>query len=331
MKAAMQTSFGSPDVLTVQEVPAPTLAADQILVRVHASAVTQGDRRLRAADYPFGFSALVGRLMFGLFRPRNPTPGTTFAGRVEQVGADVTRWSVGDDVFGSADHSAAAELLAVDADGRVAPLPSRLSYEEAAAAPYGAITALTFLRDMAKVRPGETLLVVGGAGGVGRYAVQVGKHLGARVTALVGTRDLALARELGADEVIDYRTQDATALGKRWDVIFDTSGKLGFFQARRALARKGRHASVYMTIPTLLLMLVTSLFGGRRTLRGVALGNAENTAELGVLLDQRAVRPVIAARFPLSQVREAHAALESGASGDVVITVAEPAPRARAV
>ncbi|PRQ05416.1 Phenolphthiocerol synthesis polyketide synthase type I Pks15/1 [Enhygromyxa salina] len=324
MKAAFQDQFGSPSILFINEVERPAIAPDQILVRVHASPVTQGDRRLRAADFP-GISAVIGRLMFGLFRPRNPIPGTMFAGRVVETGDEVTRFAVGDDVFGSVDNSAQAEYVAVAEDGAVARMPAGVDYAEAAAVPYGAATALSFLRDVGRVQPGDKVLIVGASGGVGRYAVQIARHLGAEVTGVCSERHAELVRSLGATRVIDYAKQDYTAGDATYDVIFDTSSGGGFRAARKVLAPSGRYLTVYLNLLVLAQMLVTAVLGGPKVQGAVVLGNQELTRDVADLLAQGAIRPVLAAQFPLDQVVEAHAELEDRRpGGEVMVLIGSP-------
>ncbi|MBO6939789.1 MAG: NAD(P)-dependent alcohol dehydrogenase [Deltaproteobacteria bacterium] len=317
MRAATNTEYGTPDVLRVTETDRPQPGPGEVLVEVHAAAVTQGDRRLRAADFP-GVSAVFGRLLFGLFRPRHSVGGTMFSGRVVAVGSDVTRFSVGDEVFGGVDRGAYAEYVVVSEDGAIADKPEVLDHAEAAAIPYGAGTALTFLRDMAKVQPGERVLVVGATGGVGRMAVQIARHLGAHVTA-VGSRDAELVRALGADDFIDYTAEDFTARDERWDVIFDTTEGDHFRSFRGSLTETGRYLSLYMTPRLLVQMAFTALRGGRRAMTGVAMGSTEGMEDLRELVEIGAVRPVVAERFPLDRIADAHRALEGRLPGDVVI------------
>ncbi len=323
MRAAINTSYGAPQVLTLTDVQRPAIQPRQILVEVHASAVTQGDRRLRAADYP-GVSAVFGRLVTGLFAPRNPVGGSMFAGRVVEVGAEVTRFSVGDDVFGSVMHGAYAEYLAVAENEAVATMPGNVSYAEAAATPYGAVTALVFLRDLSKVQPGERVLVVGASGGVGRMAVQIAKHLGAHVTA-VCSRDLELVRSLGADDVIDYTTERFTERDEQWDVIFDTTEGDHFRAHRTVLSGAGRYLTLYVTLRVLFEMAVTAMRKGQRALAGVALGNPKLLEDVRTLVERGELRAVVAERYPLSKIASAHAALEtSRPAGSVIVEVVEP-------
>lgn len=323
MKAAIHTEYGAPRVLRIEEVARPTIADDQILVEVHASAVTQGDRRLRAADFP-GAAAIAGRLMFGLLRPRNPTPGTTFAGRVVEIGKSVTRFSVGDRIFGGCGKGAQAEYLAVAEDSQIAKIPAGVGYDEAAAVPYGAATALAFMRDIAAVRPGERVLILGASGGVGRFAVQIARHLGAHVTGVCSADKADMVRELGARAVIDYAQEDYTNNGETYDVIFDTVGGDGFRAAKPSLSPRGRYVSLYMTLRIGLQMLWGAVFGGPRAAAGVVLNNQQLMEEVAALLGEGVIWPVVAARFPLHRVAEAHGALESGIPhGAVVVSVVE--------
>lgn len=304
MRAAINTRYGSPEVLTLAEVPSPQAKKGDVLIEIQASTVTEGDRRLRAADYP-GISALFGRLVSGLLRPRQPIGGSTFAGRVVAVGEQVTRFQVGDDVFGSTMSGAYAELLSVSSREALAKMPENMSYSEAAAIPYGAGTALTFLRDLARVQPGERVLIVGASGGVGRMAVQLAKHLGARVTG-VCSGDANLLRQLGADEIINYREEDFSQRSEKWDVIFDTTEGNHFPPWKKTLTESGRYLTLYASAPVLFQMLWTKLRGGARALTGVALGNADSADELRTLAEEGAFRAVVSRSFPLEQIKEAH-------------------------
>ena len=323
MQAAVAVEYGSPNVLSVQEVSAPSVGAGEILVRVHASPVTQGDRRLRSSDFP-GFTWLPGRLMMGLLRPRNATGGTMFAGEVIAIGEAVTRFAVGDRVFGQVGHGAWAEYLTMSETDPVAQMPTGLSYAEAAALPYGAGTARHFLNDFAGLRAGERVLIVGATGEVGRSAVQLARHMGAEVTA-VGRRGLELARELGASHVIDATREDFTANGERYDVIFDTSGTLGFDDVRGSLSDTGRFMSLYMSIKLLLQMALTSMTEGPRAITGVSMGTQESFLELRALIEEGAVRPILDRHYPLERIVEAHARVEGREGlGSVMVTVGSP-------
>jgi len=323
MKAATHTHYGSPTVLHIDEVARPSIGDREILVEVHASPVTQGDRRLREADFP-GMSAIPGRLMFGVFRPRNPSPGTMFAGRVVATGAAVTRFAAGDDVFGSCDHSACAEYLAVAEDSSIARIPEGFDYDQAAAIPYGAGTALVFLRDLAKVQPGQRVLVIGAAGGVGRFAVQIARHLGAEVTGVCRGRDAEMVTKLGATAVIDYTREDFTDNGETYDVIFDTAAGDRFRACRGSLAEEGRYITVYLSGGVLLQMLMTSLFGGRKVAATVVISDQELVEDVAELMTKGAIWPVIGARFPFEEIVAAHEMFEDGKpQGAVIVRVSD--------
>ena len=325
MKAATHTQYGAPRVMRTEDVAPPTVADDQILVQVHASTVTQGDRRLRAADFP-GAGAVLGRLMFGLRGPRNPIPGTNFAGKVVAIGKAVTRFAVGDKVFGGCGNGAHAEYLAVAEDSAVAEIPAGVEYEEAAAVPYGAGTALKFMRDIAAVQPGDRVLVVGASGGVGRFAVQIARHLGAHVTGVCSADKAEMVRRLGARAVIDYRREDYTQKGETYDVIFDTASGDGFRASKPSLSPQGRYVSLYMTLQIAFFMLWGAVFGGRKAAAGVVLGNRRLTEDVAELLAEGAIWPVIGARFSLDHIADAHEALESGKlQGAVVVSVGDAA------
>jgi NADPH:quinone reductase-like Zn-dependent oxidoreductase len=239
-----------------------------------------------------------------------------------EVGAEVKRFAVGDDVFGSALHGAYAEYIAVRDDSAVERMPESTSYAEAAVLPYGGGTALVFLRDLARVQAGERVLIVGASGGVGRFAVQVARHLGAHVTAVCSADAAELVRSLGANEVIDYRTHNFVDSGARWDVVFNTIEGDHFRAVRKVLSAKGRYLTLYVTLRVLFEMLKSKLFGGPRALAGVAMGSAKLLSELRSLADEGALRDVIAQRFPLRRADAAHAYLEDARPyGSVVLDV----------
>lgn len=321
MRAVIQATYGGPEVLQLRETERPRAGNGEVLIQVHASTVTEGDRRLRAADFP-GLSAVLGRLVTGVRSPRQPVGGSTFAGRVVEVGAGVSHLEPGDDVFGTTMHGAYAEYLTMPVRGALARMPRNVSYAEAAAIPYGAGTALYFLRDLARLQAGERVLVVGASGGVGRMAVQVAKHLGAHVTG-VCSRDADLVRELGADEVIDYTREDFRGRGEKWDVIFDTTQGDHFRGVRGNLTRRGRYLTLYLTLRSLWEMALTRVRSGPRALTGVALGSPSQSDDLRALVEQGALRATIARRFALEDIAEAHAFQQrAGAHGSVVVDVA---------
>lgn len=310
MQAAFTNTYGSPAVLELREAPAPALPDDHVLVQVRSAAVTAGDLRMRAADFP-SITAVPGRLLVGVFSPRRPVQGSMFAGRVVRVGKAVTRFAVGDDVFGASLSGAYAELLAMPQGGALAKMPEGVGYEEAAATPYGAVTALTFLRDLGELQPGQKLLIIGAAGGVGRFAVQIGKHLGAEITAVCRPRSFELVRSLGADHVIDRDAGDLALEAARYDVIFDCVGALPFSRARRALQDRGIYLTLLTDANVLFWMAATALGGGQRAKTGVAADNARAIEEVRDLLGRGVIRPVVAETFPLERIADAHTFAET--------------------
>lgn len=337
MRAVITPRYGSPEVLEEREVPRPQVTAGHLLVQVRAAAVTEGDRRLRSADFP-SFTAVIGRLMIGLFSPRQAVQGTMFAGRVVAIGEGVTDYAVGDDVFGSVDHGAYAEFIQVDADGPVARMPASIDYVQAANIPYGGVTALRFLKDLAQVKPGERVLILGASGGVGRFAVQLARHLGAEVTAVCSARNAALVTDLGARHVIDYKAVDVTQGTQAYDVVFDIAGAASYGKVRRILAPAGRYLTVYLTLGVLGRMLMTRLFGDRRALFSIALGKKDDMQQLRALVSAGVLRSAVGRQFTLSDIAKAHTAVEQGEAG-VVVTLpgdasdapSTPAGEARAV
>lgn len=317
MRAVLTPRYGSSDVLTFAEVSAPTPAAGEILVDVHAAAVTRGDDRLRGAEFP-GFTAVIGRSIFGFTRPRQPLQGTMFAGRVAAIGEGVTRFAVGDDVFGEVANGAYAEQLVVREDAGVAHVPDGFDFTDVAPLGYGAVTSLVFLRDIGAVQPGEHVVVVGAGGGVGRYAVQVASHLGARVTAVASARHDALLRDLGVETIV----RPGEALPATADVVFDTSGTSHVGDWRDQMAATGRFLTTDLTVRLIADLLLANFRSGPRTRFGVGEVTADNLATVAELLESGALRPVIGHRFAFEDAAAAHRCVhEERPNGDVVIEV----------
>lgn len=328
MNAIVQRRYGSADVLAVGVVPAPRVGPEDVLVAVEAAMATQGDRRLRAGDFP-SVTWLPGRLALGLTGPRNPVPGTIFAGRVVEVGAAVTRYAVGDDVFGSVMHGAYAERLVVPQGGPMARMPAGTSYKEACALPYGAVTALVYLRDLGQVGSGSRVCVLGASGGVGYLAVQLALHLGATVTAVCGARHLDRVRALGAGSdrlrVVDRGAEDFRAAGP-YDVIFDAPNATRFSVCRSALTADGRYLPLGMDLGVLAQLAWTAtrgaVAGGQRVLLGVAVPTAARLDEVRALAEQGVFRAVIDRVFPLARAAEAHGYLEAATGHGAVVLAA---------
>lgn len=320
MKAVLADRFGGPDVLRLGEAPAPQPGKGQILVRMQAAAVTTGDWRIRAAAFP-GILAVPGRLLFGLTKPRHRVPGTAFAGTVEATGEGVTRFAAGDRVAGMVTAGAHAELVAMPETGAVARIPDAMTFEEAAALPFGGGSALAFLRDIAAVKPGERVLVVGASGAVGSFAVQVARALGARVTGVASGRNAALVRGLGAEAVVDYTAEDPFAGEDRYDVVLDTVRTADLSEARRALAPGGRYVPLNFTGKDLLAALRARLTGGPRMILGVTADTGAHIEDLGRLWSEGKLRALVDRVLPLEAIAEAHRRVESRhGRGTVIVT-----------
>ncbi|MGC4092743.1 MAG: NAD(P)-dependent alcohol dehydrogenase [Polyangiaceae bacterium] len=325
MRACIYEEYGPAGVVKLKEVQTPRPAPDSVLVRVHSAAVTTADWRFRASVFPRIFW-LPGRLMVGLFRPRNPILGMDFSGVVEQVGAQVTRFRVGDSVFGSSSvgrRGAHAEYLVVRETDAVIHKPDSLSHHEAAAVPFGANAALAFLRDVARVRPGQRVLVLGGSGSVGSWAVQLAKHFGAHVTAVCSARNLELVRSLGADRALDYAREPILEIGGEYDLIFDAFGATSFAACRGALADGGVFLPLETGVREMLQLLTTS-FGARRRIKlGVSKNSCESLQFIAQLLESGQVRALVDQVYPMEQVVDAHRHVEGRHKrGSVVLALA---------
>lgn len=320
MKAVVQDTYGGPEELQIEEIPTPAPGPEDILVQVHAVPVTTADWRFRAAAFPRGMR-LLGRLVAGLFRPRNRVPGLGFSGRVVAVGSAVQRFAVGDEVFGT-HRSTLAEYLVVPQSATIVAKPASLTHAEAVALPFGAITAVDFVRDRAKVRPGERVLVIGASGDCGVQVVQMAKHLGAEVTAVCSARNFELVRSLGADHVIDYNKQDPRESGQTWDVILDTVHKSTFAEWRTSLSASGRHVFIEGGLLEMIQSLTHKLRRGPRVVGGVALDTPEALRGVVALYEAGVLRPVLGRRFAFEDIGQAHRLVESRhRSGAVVVEV----------
>jgi NADPH:quinone reductase-like Zn-dependent oxidoreductase len=323
MRAAVTTRFGGPEVLEIQEVPLPTPADNEVLVRIRASSVCFGDRLLRSGP-------LFIRILSG-FRPRHRILGVDLAGTVARVGSHVTRFAPGDAVYGArgAAFAAHAEFACVAEDGLIARKPVTMTFEEAGTVFVGAACALYFLR-RANVQPGERVLVHGASGSLGVFAVQLAKHFGARVTAVCSGANAGLVRSLGADDVIDYTTQDFTTGGPVHDVIVDLLGKAGFPRSLRALKPGGRYLLVGLPegLPGIARALVTGalvhLSRRARFVAGAASPTQADLVFLQQLIDAGRLRTVIGRRYRLEEIADAHRYADSGHKiGNVAVLIGE--------
>jgi NADPH:quinone reductase-like Zn-dependent oxidoreductase len=320
MKAAVNTSYGPPDVVRISEVAKPAAKDNQILVKVHATTVNRTDCGFRSAN-PFFI-----RLFTGPIRPRLTILGNEFAGDVEAVGSGVTSFRVGDRVFGysGSTFGAHAEYLAIPADGLLATMPANVTYEEAAPGTEGSHYALSLIR-AAKIRPGHDVLVNGATGAIGSAAVQLLTSLGARVTATCATEHVQLVSGLGADRVIDYTAEDFTKDEQRYDVVLDAVGKSSFARCRRLLKPRGIYLSTDLgpLSQNPILALTTPFLPGKKVMFPIPKEDSEMGTYFKGLIESGAFKPLIDRRYPLDQIVDAYTYVETGQKiGNVVITVA---------
>ena len=327
MKALVQDTYGSADVLKLADIDRPAIGDGDVLVRVGAASIHVGDYIV------MGGSPYLMRMATGLRRPKLRVPGTDIAGTVEAVGKDVTTLRPGDDVFGWC-AGAFAEYASASED-HFLPKPARLTFEQAAAVGVSATTALQLLRDDGKIQPGEKVLINGAAGGVGTFAVQMAKAFGAEVTGVCSSRNMDLVRSIGADHVIDYGQNDFTRGGPRYDYILDNVGNHPLGQIRRALTPGGRvqpngggHAIGRWigSLGPVFKALVSSMFNRQQLRPSVKFQNSADLAALKDLVEAGKITPVIDGTYPLSRAADALRHVGEGhARGTVVISMAGPA------
>jgi NADPH:quinone reductase-like Zn-dependent oxidoreductase len=325
MKAIVQDTYGSADVLTFADIDRPVPKDNEVLIRVHAAGLHRGDWHIMTG-LPYLIRLVVPSL--GLRRPKVRVRGMDVAGTVEAVGSKVTRFQPGNEVFGWCD-GAFAEYACAPQD-QLAAKPANLSFEQAAAVPTSAFAALQGLRDSGQVQPGQTVLIIGAAGAVGLFAVQLAKAFGAQVTGVCSTPQVELVRSIGADDVIDYTRADVTDGTRQWDLILDTAGHRSLSQLRRALTPKGTLVIVGSEgrgrwlggFGRSLRAPVLSRFVGQRLRMLASKPRQDDLQTLGELIEAGKLTPVIGRTYPLGEVPEAIRQLEQGhARGKLVITV----------
>jgi NADPH:quinone reductase-like Zn-dependent oxidoreductase len=322
MKAIVHATYGPPDVLQFKDTEKPVPQDDQVLIKVHAASVNALDGHLLGQSFMIRFTGS------GLLKPKDPRYGVDLAGRVEAVGRAVTRFRPGDEVFGGGVGAFAEYACAKESE--LALKPASISFEIAAAVPVAALTALQGLRDQGQIQPGQKVLINGGSGGVGTFAVQLAKAFGAAVTAVCSPRNVDLVRSIGADQVIDYTREDVTRSGQRYDLILAVNGYHSIFAYQRALCPEGVYVMVggskdhllQAVFQAMVLGPLISRTGKQRVRFFVAKLNQKDLALVMALVEAGKVVPVIDRRYSLSETVEAIRYLEKGhASGKIVITV----------
>ena len=322
MKAMVYTKYGSPDVLNFEEVPKPVPGDNEVLIKIHAAAITAGDVIVLKGE-PF-----VTRFATGLLEPKNTIPGKEVAGRVEAVGENVTQFQPGDEVFGDlsiASWGAFAEYVSVP-ESAIALKPTNLTFEEAAAVPESAVVALQGLRDKGKIKPGQKVLINGASGGVGSYAVQIAKAFGADVTAVCSTRNMEMVRSLGADHVIDYTKEDFTQNGQQYDLILAVNGYHPISDYKRALSPEGIYVasggSMTQSLQATMIGPFISMTGSKKMGGMLVKPNKNDLVFIKELIEANKVTPVIDRQYLLSEAVDAfHYMGEGRAQGKVVITM----------
>lgn len=323
MFAFSYSRYGSPDVLEKIETPTPTPKRDEVLIKVYATTVSAADWRLRSLTLPKGLG-WAGRLMFGITGPRKPILGTELSGVIEAVGDNVTHYQPGDAVIGfpGAGLGAHAEFIVMPADGKLVRKPDNISFEQAAAIPFGATTAYDFLVNKTQIKAGDTVLINGASGSVGSACVQIAKHLGAHVTAVCSAGNAQMVQQLGAERVIDYRREDVTALGATFDVVVDAVGTLPWAQAQHLIVPGGRMLLIAGKTSDMIFGALKARMKGKRMIGGVASESRDVLAAVVDLAEQGALTPVIDRCYPFDEMRAAHAHVDTGhKKGNVVVSL----------
>ena len=328
LKAILHTQYGPPDFLQLKEVATPTPKDNEVLIAIHATTVSTGDCNVRNFTFVTKSMLPIAKLMFGIRKPwKARILGTELAGEVERAGKEVTRFKTGDRVVASTGAAGGghAQYACVPETGAVAIKPDSLSWEQAVAIPFGANTALYFLRDLGKTRAGQDLLIIGASGAIGSAGVQLAKHFGAKVTGVCSGANVELVKALGADIVIDYTREDFAESGNIYDLIFDVVGATTFDRCQNSLKPNGVFLQNIMELSDIARVFWTSITGGKKIKGGVATGNMANMGLITALAEAATIRPVIDRSYPLERIAEAFKYVEQGhKKGNVVITVTHP-------
>jgi NADPH:quinone reductase-like Zn-dependent oxidoreductase len=322
MKAVICTKYGPPEVLQLREVEKPVPMDNEILIKVHATTVTSADTRIRGFKVPVSFW-LPARIALGFRSPKINILGGELAGEIESVGNDVKRFKAGDQVFAYPGHhgGAYAEYTCMREDSAIAIKPANLTYEDAAAVPFGGNTALHFLKQ-ANIKDGQKVLIYGASGSVGTYAVQLAKYFGAEVTGVCSTSNIGMVKSLGADKVIDYTKEHFSKNGEIYDVIFDAVGKSSLSDCMESLQKEGVYLQAVATPATSLRMHWASIKNSKTLIGGTAVPKAENLNFLKELVETGKMKPIIDRTYPLEQIVEAHGYVDKGhKKGNVVIII----------
>ena len=325
MRAILHTQYGTPDLLQFKEIAKPLPKDNEVLIAIHATTVSTGDCNVRNLTFVTKSMRPIAKLMFGIGKPwKERVLGTELAGEVESVGKDVKRFKTGDQIVASTGMAGGghAQYACLPENGALAIKPDSLSWEEAVAIPFGANTALYFLRDLGKIQAGQALLIVGASGSIGSAGVQLAKHFGATVSAVCSGANVEMVKSLGADKVIDYTKEDFTRNGQTYDLIFDVVGATTFDRCQNSLKPRGVFLQNIMGLTDLVRILWTSITGRKKLKGGVAMENLGRMNFIVHLAADGKLKAVIDRSYPLEQIAEAFKYVEQGhKKGNVVITV----------
>ena len=323
MKAIVYTKYGSPDVLKLKEVEKPIPKDNEVLIKVHAAEATKADCELRSFNFPVKWFWLPLRIAMGFIKPKKQILGGYFAGEVESVGKDVSKFKKGDQVFGTTKlrMGAYGQYVCLPASYTLVPKPYNVSFEEAAAVPLGGLNALHFLRK-ANIRKGEKILVNGAGGSIGTFGVQIAKAMGAEVTAVDSTIKEEMLRRIGSDHFFDYTIEDFTKSRKTYDVIFDMVAKSSYSECVKALNSKGRYLMANPRISDMLRSVLTSKFTDKTAIFVFAGEKEEELLALKEMIEEGKIKPIVDKIYPFEQAAEAHRRVEAEQRlGPVVISV----------
>lgn len=320
MRAIITPEYGPPEILQIEEVPVPTITENEILIRVHATSISIGDIRIRGAIFPAGFG-LLGKLMIGINKPNKEIQGVDFAGEVVAIGSNVTRFTVGDKVFGidSNEMGSYADYKKAKENAAIAKIPENMNYQEAVSLVFGGSTALGYLYHKTKISKGDKILINGASGAVGSISVQLAKYFGAEVTAVTSGKNVALVASLGADNVIDYTVQNVTEINRKFDIVMDAVGNITFDDAKKLLTKSGRFLPLVGGVD----LLVAGIFN-KQIIAGEAGERAEDMELLKKLAESGHIKPVIDRTYQFGDIVAAHTYVEKGHKvGSVILKVAE--------
>jgi NADPH:quinone reductase-like Zn-dependent oxidoreductase len=323
MKAIVYEKYGPPEVLQLKEVEKPTPKDNEVLIKVYATTVSSGDARVRGGNSKSMPLWPISMMAIGLTKPKRTILGSTVAGEIEAVGKDVKLFKESDQVFGSTgiDLGTYVEYLCLPEDGMVAIKPGNMTYEEAAAVPFGAFASLFFLRK-GNIQSRQKVLINGASGALGTAAVQLAKSFGAEVTGVCSTTNIELVKSLGADKVFDYTKEDFTKSGEAYDIIYDTVGKTSFSQCKSSLKQKGFYLAAVLDLSLIVQMLWTSMIGSKKVIGGITSVKPEDLIFLRELIEAGKLKSVIDRSYPFEQIAEAHRYVDKGhKKGNVVITL----------